>query len=84
MVGFYDNGSGRYGFTLNISGAGLTTFGIPGSPDTEAEGANDNGWIVGSYASSNYHYHGFFRVNGVNYCPFDWGGASDTFLTAMK
>jgi probable HAF family extracellular repeat protein len=66
-----------HGFLLDVDGS-YTTLDVPGA-DTEADGINDAGQIVGQYGDEFGDYHGFLlHVDGSYYTTFDVPGASLT------
>jgi len=54
----------RHGFLQNSKGD-FTTFDVPGSDFTIAQGINNTGQIVGFYADDDFSFHGFVLSNGV-------------------
>jgi hypothetical protein len=72
-VGFVIDNVGTHG-ALEYQGT-LTQFDVSGSPDTEAEGVNKKGKIVGIYLDSSNAVHGFLRSRGGGIRTFDAPGA---------
>jgi uncharacterized membrane protein len=71
VVGQYTNNSTHKsrGF-LYKNGKFTDIPGPNGARSSEAEGINDQGWIVGHYADSNNHFHGFL-LKGKKYKTLD-------------
>lgn len=75
IVGWYGTITGTYSFML--SGTGRTEFQYPGANNTQAQGLNSDGDVVGVYADVAGSIHGFLLSNG-EFATIDFSGAAST------
>jgi hypothetical protein len=74
---------GQQGFEYD-SGT-YTTINVPGDIDTEANGINDNGLIVGgAYNPSGATYGDGFIDNGGTFTTFDYPGSVYTYINGVS
>lgn len=62
MAGYYQDGTGQHGLLYSISTAAMVQVDVPvvGSSDSEVNGIDPQGDIVGRYVSSDGNTHGYF------------------------
>jgi uncharacterized membrane protein len=68
---------------LDIDGT-YTTFGVPGSPYTNAFGINASGQIVGSCEDAGGGSHGFLLDVDSTYTTFDVPGSLVTYANGIN
>jgi len=73
-----------HGFSVNKNGTGFSSFDVPGSVDTQAEGINNLGMIVGVASSTDRATWQGFLKNGSTYTSINVPGAVSTWANGIN
>jgi len=73
-----------HGFSVNMNGTNYVSFDVPGSVDTQAEGINNLGMIVGVASSTNRATWQGFLKNGSTYTSINVPGAVSTWANGIN